>query len=806
MLSFCFRRFFVTAWFLAINRILLFAVNPGGEIQGIVKDSLTDQGIEYASVAIYNQSDSSLVTGTITGQTGEFIIHDVASGLYFLQITCLGYRETIIREITADINHKQVDVGEIYLNIVSEDIGEIIVQAERNPVEYHIDKDVINVSANSNNPGGMITEILNTHPAMETSLDGTIKFRGSTNFIVLIDGKPLPDESTEILNRIPASTIDKIEIITNPSARYDANHASGILNLITKKNKQGGFSGIFNATVSNAERHNADISANYRIKKINVSVHADAYHSPIFQDRTSEEERIIDGQQGFQNFHSDNILLWEGKGIHANIDYYVSTKNTASVYVNRSSTVFGWSPQKTITEGTSEDTSYYKLDDYMRNYREAWHVNVNDLHRFNEEGHQISIDANVIIVNMSRINDQYLHMVNSFPETGVLAEEYILRREQDITRQQYKADYAIPFGAHNKLETGLLMKSDNRTIENDIITSIISENIDVLNTDKYEAYNNLYAFYTIVNQKVFKTDIQTGLRIEYADRNTVLLNGNFSKTYRQLDFFPGISINRKFNNDHQFRISYNRSVWRPTDLQLNPTIYFRDISGEFSGNAELRPSYTNSLEMKYTLHVKGNSISLTAFYNHMKNNIITVRYLTEDSVYRNNPENLQGIQKDIGIEFSGDFNVFKWLTVNPSGKLYNGHISGHVTNQEIERRTNVWSVRIITNIKPYKNGRFQINTYYNSPTLGGQFHMEEIYGISMSFSQQFFKNKLIVSLSGNDILCTEKRKFIIEGDNFKQKITDNFPKHPVFSVSLTYKLNNFSKKQRENVEQGIGFF
>jgi hypothetical protein len=185
---------------------------------------------------------------------------------------------------------------------------------------------------------------------------------------------------------------------------------------------------------------------------------------------------------------------------------------------------------------------------------------------------------------------------------------------------------------------------------------------------------------------------------------------------------------------------------------------------------------------------------------------MTVRYLTEDSIYRNNPENLKGGQQDIGIEFSGNVNLFKWLSLNPSGNFYNGYIHGDVTNQKIERRTNVWSSRLITNIKPHKNTRIQLNTYYNSPTLGDQFYLEEIYGLSFSVKQEFFGNKLSVSISGDDVLRTEKRKFVVEGDNFKQKITDIFPKHPVISLNLTLKLNNFNKKQRENIEEGIGFF
>ena len=777
--------------------------NPKKTLTGKIKDAESADNIEYASIALYNQNDSTLVTGAISNSEGIFTIENVSSGNYFVRITCLGYRQQNLNVLIEE-TQKTVNIGEISLQINPENIGEVVINAERRAIEYHIDKDVINVARSSNNSGSMMSNVLANHPAIEAGSDGSVKLRGSTNFIVLIDGKPTSDESTDILNQIPAANIDKVEIITNPSARYDANHAAGIVNLITRKSELSGFSGIFSGSVSNAERNNANLSLNYKTGKVSIYVQADYYHSPIFQDRNSVENRVVNGEKGFQDFHSDNILLWEGKSINTGIDYYVSDKNIMSMYINRSRSVFGWSPQKTISEGTSLDTSYYVLDDFMRNYRDAWHFNLSDIHRFDNNGHEISFDANVIVVDMSRKNNQYLYNSNEDWIEGDLAEEYHLKRYQDITRQQYRVDYSLPINT-NKLESGLMLKLDSRTIRNNIITQVYPGNNEDINKDEYQANNDLFAFYSTLLCKVLKSDLQVGLRFEYVDRNTNLTNGSFSKTYHQLAFFPSINLSRRLSANQKIRFSYGRSVWRPTDLQLNPTIYFRDISGEFSGNAELHPSYTNSFELSHNVVFGKHSFSATVFYRDMQNNIMTVRYLNENLVYRNNPENLQGGQRDIGIEFSGNMKFNKWLEINPSGNIYNGYIHGNITGQTINRRSDVWSLRIITNIKPSKTTNAQLNAYYNSPTLGDQVTMSEIYGLSFSVRKELFQNKLSLSISGDDILRTEKRKFTVEGEDFKQQITDKFPKHPVFSFSLTLKLNNFTRKNRENVEDGIGF-
>lgn len=787
---------------------ILFTTNINGSnlkktLTGKIKDAESANNIEYASIALYNQNDSTLVTGAISNSDGIFVIENISAGNYVVRINCLGYQEKSL-SVPVEENQRTVNLGEISLQTNSENIDEVVISAEKRAIEYHIDKDVINVARSSNNSGSMMSNVLSNHPAIEAGSDGSVKLRGSTNFIVLIDGKPTSDESTDILNQIPAANIDKVEIITNPSARYDANHAAGIVNLITRKSELSGFSGIFSGSVSNAERNNANLSLNYKTGKVSIYVQADYYHSPIFQDRNSVENRVVNGEKGFQYFHSDNILLWEGKSINTGIDYYVSDKNVMSMYINSSRSVFGWSPQKTISEGTSLDTSYYVLDDFMRNYRNAWHFNVSDIQRFSNSGHEISFDANVIVVDMSRKNNQYLYNSSENWIEGDLAEEYHLKRYQDITRQQYRVDYSLPINT-NKLESGLMLKLDSRTIRNNIITQVYTGNNEDINMGEYQANNDLFAFYSTLLCKVLKSDLQVGLRFEYVDRNTNLTNGSFSKTYHQLAFFPSINLSRRISANQKIRFSYGRSVWRPTDLQLNPTIYFRDISGEFSGNAELQPSYTNSVELNHNLFLGEHSLSATIFYRHTQNNIMTVRYLNDNLVYRNNPENLQGGQRDIGIEFSGNMKFNKWLEINPGGNFYNGYIHGDITDQTIDRRSNVWSLRIITNIKPSKTTNAQLNAYYNSPTLGDQVTMSEIYGLSFSVKQELFQNRLSLSISGEDILRTEKRKFTVEGEDFKQQITDKFPKHPVFSFSLTLKLNNFTRKNRENVEDGIGF-
>ncbi|GET34965.1 TonB-dependent receptor [Prolixibacter bellariivorans] len=778
-----------------------------GEVKGVIKDTLNNrQGLEYATVALYNQNDSVLVTGTITDKEGYFIIRNIPRGIYFLKITCLGYSEKTIPDIKTNDNEQRLDLGEIKLHTVAEEIGEVVVSAERRPFEYHMDKDVINVAQSHNRAGSMTADILEDHPAVEKGLDGAIKLRGSTDFIVLINGKPTVDESTDILNQIPAASLSRIEIITNPSAKYGANHAAGIINLITKSNELNGFSGSVDGSQSTADNHNVSLSLSYRNKKMNISTAANVYRNPIFQDRTSVEERMIDGENGFQNFHSNNVLLWTGKSLNAGIDYFVSDRNTASVYVSRSLSVFGWSPQKTITEGIVPDTSFYILDDFMRNNRYGWHFNVGDVHRFNEDGHQLRFDAHLIVVNMARMNNQYLYNSNQVWENDGLAESYDLKRHQDITRQQYQMDYSLPLRNSGKLESGVLMTLDKRQIKNNIVTHTFSGNQVSRNNDEYRSFNNLWAAYATVTRDILGNQIQAGLRAEYESRNTTLLNGDFDNRYRQLSLFPNLNISRSFADHQRIGVGYSRSIWRPTDLQLNPTVYFRDISGEFAGNANVKPSYTNSLEFKYNRSFGESSVSVTGFYNRMKDKIMTIRSLTEDSVYRNSPENLRGKQRDIGVELAGSFSLLKWLSVNANGKVYNGYIKGEVTNQQIERHKNVWSARVITNIKPFDNMRIQANAYYNGPSLGDQVLMKEIYGLSISVSQQLFQKRLSVNISGNDVLHTEKRKFILSGSSFNQRITDRFPKHPVYTLSVAYKFNNYNKKQRDNVEQGIGFF
>jgi hypothetical protein len=241
-----------------------------GRVRGIIVDSGTQQPMEYANIAIYNMRDSSLVTGGITNQNGQFDISGLGFGVYYAEANFIGYEKVSLPEIRIIPSSQVVDIGKLTLSASTFEMAGIDVVADRQRIEYQIDKKVINVSQDINAAGGTAVDVLENTPSVEVDIDGNVSLRGSTNFTVLIDGRPSVLSGTDALRQLPASVIDNIEIITNPSAKYDPDGMAGIINIVMKKNILAGFNGIVNAMVGTGDKYRTDLTLNYRTKKANL--------------------------------------------------------------------------------------------------------------------------------------------------------------------------------------------------------------------------------------------------------------------------------------------------------------------------------------------------------------------------------------------------------------------------------------------------------------------------------------------------------------------------------------------------------
>ncbi|MFH0999694.1 MAG: TonB-dependent receptor, partial [Bacteroidota bacterium] len=302
-----------------------------GIIKGLIIDVATDQPMEYANVAIYNKVDSSLISGGITNQKGEFEINGMTYGEYYLEANFIGFDKSKVVNINLDRENPLFDAGSIILSAASTELGAIDIVADKAAVEYKLDKKIVNVSQVLSAAGGTAVDVLENTPSVQVDIEGNVSLRGSSNFTVLIDGRPSVLSGSDALRQIPASALENIEIITNPSAKYEPDGNSGIINLVMKKNSMQGINGIVNASVGSRDKYRGDITLNYRTQKINWFVGADYRDETSYGNWISSRETFMGDTTGFLDINGGRDFIRGGYNFKSGIDFFISDKTTVTI-------------------------------------------------------------------------------------------------------------------------------------------------------------------------------------------------------------------------------------------------------------------------------------------------------------------------------------------------------------------------------------------------------------------------------------------------------------------------------------------
>ena len=364
---------------------------PKGKITGTVLDNTTGQPVEYANVAVYRLRDSTLVTGTISDPAGAFVLDDLMPGRYYVTINFIGYNKTR-KQVQITPNSRINDLGEIKLEQAVTDIEGVEIVADKARIEYKIDRKVVNVSQDLVAAGGSAVDVMENTPSVKVDIEGNVTLRGSGQFTVLIDGKPTVLEGSDALQQIPASTIENIEIITNPSAKYDPDGMAGIINVVLKKNKGGGLSGIVNATVGTGNKYSGDFLLNYKTNKFNTFIGAD-YNDQQFTGS-------LEGTR--KTFRNDTVTMLENNMVRnynrsgyvfkGGFDYYITELITLTLSGDVGTYKRGSNNSGLLREFTQPATRefYTKSKDNSVRSGDYYNLNMNYQHKFNQEGHELN--------------------------------------------------------------------------------------------------------------------------------------------------------------------------------------------------------------------------------------------------------------------------------------------------------------------------------------------------------------------------------------------------------------------------------
>ena len=777
--------------------------NVSGTVMGRVIDEENNEPLEFVSVAIYTAEDDKLVTGVVSDTQGKFELQGLTEGEYFLEVSFIGYDKRRIENIDINTGRTSIELADIILPRISSQLKEVEIVAEELGVEYKIDRKVINVSQQLTAASGTAVDILENIPSITVDMDGNVALRGSTGFQVLIDGVPTVMEPSEALQQIPANTIENIEIITNPSAKYNPDGTAGIINVITKKDKLKGLSGTADLKGGTYGRFGVGLLASYTKKKWNAFLGGDFNigerpgYSNSERATTKNDTTYYTLSDGDRN-HSGNFWILRG-----GFGYQLSDKDFFDMEFN-----YGYRKWEGRTEqnyqewmepGPSGIDQYLSRETSMRGGN-FYSFKANYKHDFNDAGHNLSAGVSYRSrQGEDTSTNQLIDAANSITSGQINTED------GPGNELQTNLDYVLPLGESNKFEAGY----QSRIGKSKDFTELYFYNALTGEYELQPEYSNettytrdIHSLYAIYGGEQGNFGYQAGIRGEYTYRIIESRNITEKSFIDRLDYFPSVHISYKLPAEQQVMASYSRRIERPRSWYLEPFITWDDAYNVRQGNPGLKPEYIDALEMSYLIGFGDNSLSFEGYYRITHNKTERIRSVYSENVMMSRPENV-GQDFALGGELALGLSLFKWWKADLSANFYQYRLEGAYNEISFDRESFNWNSRFSNTFRFGKGTRIQVNSRYNSPTITAQGKRGDYWRADLAISQELFKKKITAILQIRDLFGQSRWKEESMGPDF-YSYREFYRNAPQVRVTLSYRFHNYNNRRNQGGNDGEG--
>lgn len=765
-------------------------------IEGYVFDESSSVPMEFANIVLFRASDSSQVTGTVTNSKGYFILENIRGGNYYLRVSFIGFENKFIDKIQVR-GQAKIDLGKIYLKPKTIQTGDVVVSGERAQISYQIDKKVINVAESFSSVSGTAVDVLENVPSITVDVEGNVSLRGSGNFTVLIDGRPSILQGSEALQQIPASAIENIEIITNPSAKYDPEGTAGIINVIMKKNKNIGISGMLNLNGGLRNKYGGEAVTNFKKEDFQAEIGVD-YNNRNFYMNTIEQNWNDDGNKiTYYNSEGRFDRKMNFFGLRGSITFDLGNKNNLMLGGRFGGRDFGgnsnlnYSQWNTLSEMKSNYIS--KTEDSRSGNFYSFFANYN--HPLENNGHEISAE---VFFSSRDLSDESTNKL--------LSSEQIVNGKRTIEEEpekelRTKIDYTLPLGLNAKFEAGYqgqikfsseehnLYNFNNSTIQFDFVPEF---------SNKSDFYSNEIAIYSIYSNKFSSLGYQLGIRTEYTGREVKIPSTNQLFKVDRWDFFPTIHLSYEIMPGHQVMSSYTKRINRPRGWEFEPFLTWMDAYNVRIGNPALLPELIDSYELSYQALFGRTVFSADVYYRVTNNKIEHIRSVYSENVALQTVNNI-GKDYSLGTELFLTFDPIKNWNVNLMGNLYNYKIKGVLNDLPFSRNSFNWNLRFNNNIKLFNTTQLQINFMYNSPTVSSQGKREGFVSTNIGIRQDLLGKMLTATLQVRDLFGASKFKSESSSYNFYNYRSAE-REWPMVMLNLRFNFNNY-KNERRNQER-----
>lgn len=758
---------------------------PAYKIEGRLMSNNENKPVEFASIALHHLPDSSLVTGVVTDTTGKFAIHNLKEGNYFIKISCIGYKATLKNGIAINASQPAFNLGTIQMDTESQTLQEVTVEGERLKGVTEVDKTVYTVNSKAAATAHSGLELLRQVPAVQVDFQHNISLEGSGNILILVDGK---QRDKDYLSQLDPNTIDKIEIMTNPSVKYDAD-VTGVINIILKREKKHGFSGQLSPEIPLSKRvffSSSNGNLEYGYNKIHVFVsgysHLEGLEltsttTRLNQDAENKEMKYF--QKGLGNVDVNFA------GLDYGVDYFINNKNTLNLYANYrpgNGLTFKTTGYKEISK---EDvlSSYIDANSYDKNVNTSEYYSAFYKRTFDKPSQELTVDVNYYKYHGDRdvkYTDQY-YLADRETKVGIATP----RKEiYDDSKQALglKLDYVQPLMKDYKASMGY--QAYQQWMDNDY-------KVDLDGTANNLKYNEArHSLYLSLAGTVKKLSIQTGVRYEMS----FIEIDKATKTDYNC-WLPQLTLQQKIGKANSLKLTYRRSIQRPGISDLNPFVNQIDSLTISAGNPNLTPSFSNKAELNFSAPVKNSYLSAGLYYNYFTDNFQRVTEIVDGRISKTTIQNI-GTGAEYGVSFSGSIKINKWWQINPYICLYNVQLDEInknsiqlEANHKVAYRLNGTSIFTL----PKKFVLF-VFTQYNSPYINTQTTTKRGALYVLGVEKEINKNFKLSLTAINPLMknFTVSNTVTESKDYWQENNMDVYVKNLV-TVRVTYNFNYGSK-------------
>ena len=788
--------------------LLLCLVSPlwaAESIKGLVVDAADQSPLDYVNITLFKDGSIKPITLVSTDTNGAFILPTIENGKYNVRLSYVGF--TTVNQ-TVEVKNTSVNLGVIKMEADSKKLGEVEVVGQGSQMRFDIDKKVFSVDQNIASSGGSASDVLKNIPSVTVDNEGNVSLRKDGNVEIWINGKAsglTADNRAQVLQQLPAESIESIELMTNPSAKYNPEGSAGIINLVLKKERKAGYYGSVSAGLIYPDGgkvgQNLGANINYSSSKfdayINLGYRAMNFQGGGFSNRYNKNKAGIDSTLISQNNIMNNSF--GGLFLRAGIDYRLDSKNTLGLSgfgmagSGNSTNTINYNQIDLLTNTTQRD---YSRTNTGSGTRPSVNMNLDYSHEFDKKGNTFM--STLSYSNHVRGGD------NRFEQSDLPTPfNDVTQRSTDKNNEiMLKGDYTNKLTESSKLELGWQNTVSNRLSNASGLYTQTSVQLPAYKND-FNYDEQIHAAYVTYGNKIGSFSIQGGLRGEYfwkKSTNTTAIGQQTIPAKSIIQFFPSMYLSYELKNKDEIQLNYSRRVNRPRGRQINPFRDYSDSTNISYGNPDLSPEYSSALELNYLKNWENQMLSASVYYHNTTNVIERVSFLNGGTM-ENTYMNLSKSQ-NTGLELVSKNRIFTILNLTTSVNLYYSKLDASVYQNpyNLSLTTTIpgqnnfsWSANMLANFLLSKTLSGQITGEYESPELVAQGTEAARYSIDLGMRKTFMDRKLSVSLMARDILNSNKHSSTTSGAGFSQT-SETFFHGRMVGVTFSYNFGNMKPK------------